>query len=498
MEKTNFLQSLITGSSYKETENGAFALSSTGNDLLNAFGTLGAMRNRNSEDIINTFMKAYGQDRLLAMKLLFYIRDSRGGTGERDTFRVIANYLAQTHAEDMEVNLKYVPEFGRWDDLYAFVGTKLEDMAFAIMKEKYHADLLLAKEGKPVSLLGKWLKSANASSKTTRTLGELTAKHFGEKLSVYRKNLTMLRKAIDVTEVKMSSQDWDKINYENVPSYAAKNYRGAFTRHDEARYNDFIKAVNSGEATIKAATLFPYDLVRAYGYDCDGWGKTTKTAVNETIEAQWKALPNYVTDSKRFLVMADTSGSMTGTPVETSVSLAMYFAERNTGEFHGKFITFTDNPRLVDIPDDWNLRDKINHVLQKAYVGYGTDLEKAFELVLKSAVAAKLPQSDLPEAILVITDMEINRFIGYKDATTFTSEMKKRFADKGYTMPTLVWWNVNARQDTFHAEASDDVRFISGSSAAIFKGLCEHLGYSAKELMLNVLNDERYSCITVA
>jgi hypothetical protein len=226
--------------------------------------------------------------------------------------------------------------------------------------------------------------------------------------------------------------------------------------------------------------------------------KPKKTAVNETIEAQWKALPNYVTDGKKFLVMADTSGSMTGTPVETSVSLAMYFAERNTGEFHGKFITFTDNPRLVDIPDNWNLRDKINHVLQHDYVGYGTDLEKAFKLVLNSAVAAKLSQDDLPEAILVITDMEINRFIGYKDATTFTSEMKKRFADAGYKMPTLVWWNVNARQDTFHAEASDDVRFVSGSSAAIFKGLCEHLGYSAKELMLNVLNDERYNCVTVA
>lgn len=496
--ENKFLSGLMSVSSYKETENGAFALSSTQNDLLNAFGTLGAMRSRSNEDIINTFMKAYGQDRLLAMKLLFYIRDSRGGTGERDIFRIIANHLAQTHEADMEVNLKYVPEFGRWDDLYAFIGTKLERQAFAIMHKQYLEDLAAAKDGKPVSLLGKWLKSANASSRTTRKLGELTAERFKEKLSTYRKNLSLLRKAINVTEVKMSSNEWAEIDYEKVPSYASKNYREAFKRHDGDRYAEFMSAVEKGEASIKAATLFPYDIVRTYGYSSWGWGSNKFSEVDETLEAQWKALPNYVTDGKKFLVMADTSGSMEGLPMETSVSLAIYFAERNTGDFHGKFITFTDNPRFVDIPDNWTLREKINHVLDRNYVGYNTNLEKAFELVLNAAIKNHCSQEDLPEAILVISDMEIDQFGSHKANTTFTAEMSKRFADAGYKMPTLVYWNVNARMDTFHAEASDDVRFVSGSSAAIFKGLCEHMGYSAMELMLNVLNDERYNCITVA
>jgi hypothetical protein len=236
--------------------------------------------------------------------------------------------------------------------------------------------------------------------------------------------------------------------------------------------------------------------VRSYGYNSWGWDEDSK--VDETLEAQWKALPNYVTDGKKFLVMADTSGSMTGLPMETSVSLAIYFAERNTGDFHGKFITFTDNPRLVDIPDNWTLRERINHVLKNEYVGYNTNLEKAFELVLDAAIKNHCSQEDLPEAILVISDMEIDQFGSHKANTTFTAEMSKRFADAGYKMPTLVYWNVNARMDTFHAEASDDVRFVSGSSAAIFKGLCEHMGYSAMDLMLDVLNDERYSCITVA
>ncbi len=492
-----------TVSAYKETENGAFALNSTGVNLLNAYGTLGAMRNRPDTDIINTFMKAYGEDRLLAMKMLFYIRDTRGGTGERNTFKVIANYLAENHPEDMKINLQFVPEFGRWDDLYSFVGTNLEDAAFEVMHAQYLKDIAATKTKKAsVSLLGKWLKSTNASSEETNKLGRLTAKKFGISEKEYRKSLSMLRKLIDVTEVKMSANNWDKINYEGVPSYAAKNYREAFVKHDESRYNEFINAVKTGNAKINSKTLFPYDLVREYGYTCDGWGgwggSISNHKIDETLEAQWKALPDYVTDGKKFLVMADTSGSMNGLPVETSVGLAIYFAERNTGDFHGKFITFTDNPRLVDIPDNFNLRNKIDLVMDHRYVGYNTNLEKAFELVLSAAIQNHCSQDDLPEAILVISDMEIDGFGSRNANTSFTSEMKKRFEDAGYKMPTLVYWNVNARQDTFHADANEDVRFVSGSSAAIFKGLCEHMGYSAMELMLNVLNSERYDCITVA
>jgi hypothetical protein len=487
----SFLSNLKAVSAYKETENGAFALSSTGNDLLNAFGTLAAMRRRDALDIINKFALAYAEDRLLAMKLLFYVRDARGGCGERETFRTLVTWMANNHPEDIKVNLALVAEYGRWDDLYAFVGTKLEKDALDIMKAQFEQDMKDLYKGKPVSILGKWLKSENTSSAESRQLGKKTREHFGLTAKEYRQKLSMLRKAIDVVETKMSAQNWSDISYEAVPSYAAKNYADAFAKHDEDRYNEFLNNVKAGTAKINAATLFPYDLVRSYT-------NGRRHDVDDTVEAQWKALPNYVTDEKKFLVMADTSGSMTGLPMDTSVGLAIYFAERNTGAYHGKFITFTDTPRFFDLPDSLSLRERVNLVMDYKNVGYNTNLEAAFELVLKSAIKGKVPQEELPEAILVISDMEIDQFGSRSQNTTFTAEMEQRFADAGYKMPTLVYWNVNARQDTFHAETNDNVRFISGSSAAIFKGLCEHMGFSARELMLNVLNSERYSRVKIA
>ena len=496
-----FLKGLDTVSAYKETENGAFALSTTHKSLLDLFGTIGALRRRDDSDVINLFTKAYVEDRLLAMKILFYARDVRGGLGERRVFRTIASWLAKNHKEDIKLNLQYIPEFGRWDDLYVFVGTPIQEEAMKVLKEQFEKDLVGMAEKKEISLLAKWLKSVNTSSKESRLLGRLTAKAFGLTEKDYRKKLSDLRKYLFIVEKTMSKNEWGNINYNTVPSYAAKNYSAAFMKHDEKRYQAYLDALTNpevGSAKINADTLFPYDLVREYGYDSWCYSDTKKVNVDQRIEAQWKALPNYVTDGKKFLVMADTSSSMSGLPMETSVGLAIYFAEHNTGAYHGKFITFTEKPRFFDLKDELTLREKINLVLHKDNVGYNTNLEKAFELVLNSAVQNHCSQEDLPEAILVISDMEIDRFGSYEENTTFTTEMKRRFADAGYKMPTLVYWNVNARFDTFHAEASDDVRFVSGSSAAIFKGLCDHMGSTAEELMLATLDVERYSVIKVA
>ena len=484
-----FLNSLGNVSTYKETENGAFALNSTMNKSLDLFGTIGALRNRSDDEIVSMFLEAYGEDQLLALKMLFYTRDCRGGLGERNTFRVIAKYLATNHSADMKVNLWAVPFYGRWDDLYLFEGTPLEKDAFGFMKNQIDFDLENAKSNKSISGCAKWLKSVNATSKETCRLGRLTAKYFGMSEKTYRKTLSQLRSYANVVETEMSANKWAQIAYDKVPSYAAKNYRNAFIKHDEDRYNKFLASVEVGEKNINAGTLFPYDIIREY--TCQPVFKLNKTA-----ELQWKALPDYVADSKKkFLVMADTSASMIGLPRDTAVSLAIYFAERNTGDFHGKFITFTDSPRFVDIQDDLSLCDKTKIVMDDKYVGYSTNLEAAFNLVLRSAIFGDVPAEDMPDAILVISDMEINSFSDEEEELSFTETMKRKFADAGYSMPTLVYWNVNARANTFHGNANDDIRFISGSSATIFKSLCDHMGDSAKDLMLATLNSDRYSNI---
>jgi hypothetical protein len=469
---------------------------------------IGAMRTRSDRDVIDAFIKAYAEDRLLAMKMLFYARDVREGLGERKIVKTIFAHLARNHKDDIEINFDIISEYGRWDDFYAFVGTPLEAKAFAKMKSQFDSDLQNLKEGKNVSLLAKWLKSQNTSSNESKRLGRLTAKYFypeiedfNSRAAHYRKDLAALRAKIEIVESKMSAKKWDEIEYESVPSKASTIYREAFRTHDSERYNEFIGNVNNGTAKINAKVLYPYELIRPYTKNC-GWSHPY-ISMDETLEAQWKALPNYVTEDKDFLIMADVSGSMSGLPMDVSISLAIYFAERNKGAYHNTIMTFESQPKFIEIPE---INDKTKEALtlaeKVAYVndmGWGgsTNLKAAFEMVLNAAVKGNVKPEDMPKALVVITDMEIDAY-GRNDVT-FTTAMKERFEAAGYEMPTIVWWNVNARMDTFHGEYNDTgVRFISGCSSTIFKSLCENMGTTPEELMLMTLNSERYDAVKIS
>lgn len=497
--ENNFLKSLKNVSNETKTDNGAFALKSTNNELVDLFASIGAMRNKTDIEIMSSFITSLAVEPLLTMKTLFYARNIRGGLGERKTFRTIIRYLADTRPELIQKNIKLIPEFGRWDDLYSLVGTKCEYTAFELMHKQFINDLNAIKEGKleKVSLLGKWLKSTNTSSKESRKLGKLTAKWFATnpiKSDLYneiqyRKNLSALRNAIKIVERKMSANEWDKIEYDKLPSKAAQNYSEAFLRHDKERYEQYKTDLMNGITTINASALYPYDISKFYiGYNYD--------KKDDSIhEAQWKALPNYITRNKDFLIMADTSGSMCGIPMQTSVGLAVYFAERNKGFYHNKFMTFSANPELISLNDNMNLREKFTTVLSANW-GMNTNLEAAFNMVLSAAVRGKLKQEELPEALVVITDMQIDE--GSRNDTTFTDTMKEKFKNAGYEMPILVWWNVNASHFVVHSDWNDEsVRFVSGHSPVVFKGLCENLGYNAMELILSVLNNKIYDRVKI-
>lgn len=497
MENTNnFLSGLINEGNEKLTENMAPAYKSTLNSLLDFFALMGAVRNRKPDEIYDLFEKAYAEDSLLALKSLFYLRNIRGGLGERDVTRQILKTAAEEHTADILVNFDNIAKFGRLDDFYAFVGTRLESYAFDFLHKLYLDDLEYLEKGelKNLSLVGKWLKSCNTSSEESRALGRLTARKFGESEASYRKHLSALRKALNVVECKMSSKEWDSIDYEKLPSCAALRYRNAFLKNDESRYNAFLEAVREGKAKINSSTLYPYDLARKYVDD----GAYYEIKLDDTIEAQWKALPNFVTENKNFLIMADVSGSMTGLPMATSVSLAIYFAERNTGLYHNKFMTFSEHPEVVLLPEGASLASKVRTTMLSHW-GMSTNLEAAFDMVLKAAVKNNCKQEELPDALVVITDMEIDAYSYRGDTLSFTAEMNRRFEEAGYKMPVIVWWNVNARQNTFHALNTDsNVRFISGLSASIFKGLCEKMGASPLDLMLGILSDPMYDSVRLA
>lgn len=470
----------------KFTENGQMAYNTTNSNLLDLFGTIGALRTRDKAEIEDKFARAFAEDALLATKMLFYAGDIRGlGLGERRTFRICLKWLAMNYPDIVRKNITAIPMFNRWDSIFELVGTPCEEDMWFVIDKQLQKDVLQALAGESCSLLAKWMPSENASSKATKALALKAIKALGITPREYRKVLSNLRRYIDVTETKMSQNEWNSINYEAVPSVAMKNYQKAFARRDALRYQEYLASVNKGEKKINSSTLYPYDLVEQYLNYRNGGPAT---------EAQWKALPNYVSGENNVLVMADVSGSMCGRPMATSVGLAIYFAERNKGAYHNLYMTFTDQPRFVSIKEGATLRENVRFV-EQAGIGYNTNLEAAFNEILKMAVQNSLRNEELPKALLIVSDMEID-YVVSRDGLDFVEIMKKRFAQHGYKMPKLIMWNVDSRQDTFLTQG-DDVLQVSGQSTNTFKSVLSSINCSAYELMLKVLNDELYSCIEI-
>lgn len=476
----SFMDDLEIETSVTLTENGGRALSTTGDKLLNLFAVLGALRSRPT-DVINKFDAAFRENADLATKMVFYGRDVRGGLGERTVGRLMLRELALLYPEVVTANLKNIVKFGRYDDLFVFFDTSVETDMIEFIKKQLVLDYKCMKSHQQVSLLAKWMPSINASSEHTKALAHRFVKALNTTPREYRKTLSALRKYIDVTEVKMSANKWTDIDYKAVPSNAMANYGSAFARHDYKGFNRYMDAVKSGDVKINAATLYPYNVIE------------TMYGNRDVAKAQWQALPNYVEGDNNFLIMADVSGSMMGRPMATSVGLAIYFAERNHGAFANKFMTFTDIPKIVDVTGN-NLFEKYCSVTD--HVGYSTNLEAAFDAVLSTAVRTKCPQEDLPKALVIISDLEIDYWDG--SSLTFTEEMRKRFADAGYEMPKLVYWKVDSRKDTFLASKNDpNTILVSGQSASTFKNLIKGIDLSAFEIMVQTLDDPRYDCVVV-
>ena len=506
----NFATAMHNVGTHKLTENGAFAYNTTNQgDLLDLFSQIGALRTRSEREIEQKFAAAFSEDKLLATKMLFYAGDIRqGGLGERRTFRICLHWLAENQPAIVRKNLELIPYFNRFDSLFVLVGTECESQMWELIAKTLLEDTRAMKNSRngkhvPASLLAKWMPSENTSSAKTRAMAAKAIRELGLKPREYRKMLSALRKHINVTERMMSAGEWSAIDYAKVPSYAMHNYGSAFAKHDHERFDAYLKSVNKGEAKIHAGVLYPYDLVEKYlkrpdyrvpGEYCgDCWVARDADAV---VEAQWKAMPNYLTKPVNAVVMADVSGSMSGRPMATSIGLAIYFAQRNTGWYHNQYMTFTREPSFINIKEGATLHDCVKQVAE-AGVGYGTNLEKAFLAILDTAVRNKVPVNEMPETLVVISDMEIDKYMqpGYR--WDFLQTMRVRFANAGYKMPKIVLWNVNARKDTVLSQ-SEDVIFISGQSASSFKSLCQNLdGITAYELMLQVLNAKAYAQVQI-
>ncbi len=487
----NFAEAAKNEAMFTHTENGAIALNTTGNALLDLFSTIGSLREADEKRVERLFAEAYKEDPLLATKIVWYGRDITEGLGERKTFRTLLRYMAQYHPEALRPNLDLIGVYGRYDDLYSLIGTPLETDMWTVMKAQFEADLKVLNSGDKttISLLAKWIKTADASSDKTRKLGILTAKKLGYPVYNFKRIVRSMRKRIGIVETLMSTGRWDEIDYPAVPSRAMMIYRNAFKKHDEERYNEFINKAITGEAKINSSTLFPYDLVeKIFG----SWSYIVNE--DKTVEAQWRQLPNYVDEGTNALVIADTSGSMSGRPICTAIGLAIYFAERNKGAYHNMWMSFSSYPNMHIIKGE-TLAQKINSINKDDW-SMNTDLKAAFEKVLDIAIKNNVPQDEMPKSLIVISDMEIDA-CGNKN-WSFYDQMSAMYKAHGYEIPNIIFWNVNSRHDVFHADSKrKGVQLISGQSTTVFKHVMDCVGMTPVEAMMKTINSERYDAITI-
>ena len=417
-------------------------------------------------------------------------------------------------------NVALIPFYGRWDDMYALVGTPAESAMWEVMREQLEADLKAVEEATPehpadISLLGKWLKSCNSSSKETCALGRLTYRNLGYKSeAAYRKDLAKLRKAIRIVEADMSARRWSDIEYDKLPSRAGLIYRGAFRKHDQERYEAFIEAVNSGEKKINAAMNTPQDIVHAYMGRYKIRRFSGDFPVDETLEAMWKNLPDFVQSDENILCLVDVSHSMYGMygrPIEVSTGLGMYFAQKNRGDFHNLFLTFETEPKFVQLRDHVSLAQNLRLTMDAPWGG-STDLNKACREILRFASDHNVPNEDMPTRLIIISDMEIDEashpsICEDEDVNTFDAkdvlhidELREMYAEHGYTVPQAIYWNVCSWENHFHTRSDiPGTMLASGSSPAVFQAIMaiEDIDITPLDAMLEVLNGERYAPITV-
>ena len=495
-----FMNQLNNSFNYKRTENGALAHRTTNSAVYDMFAMGAAYRSRSDEDVILLFKNAFEEDETLALKCLFYIRDCRGGQGERRFFRVCIKWLAENYPNRIRDLVQYLPEYGRYDDLFELFDTDLENDVINLIKTQLSEDMASHKNG--ISLIAKWLPSENASSARTIAKAKKIRNALGVTSKDYRKMLSKLREKIKVLERLMSANRWEEIEFDKIPSKAGLIYKNAFARRDiiAKKYEAFAKDKNT---TVNAGTLYPYEVVAKAiqnGYRKPNFSDTDRAIINK----YWENLPDYLNGKDcSMMCVVDTSGSMTGygaaAPINVAISLGMYCAERIGEPFKNHYISFSRTPQLIKV-EGIDFIDKVQRIY-RTNLCENTDLPAVFDLLLQIARQPGVKKSDIPKTIVVISDMEIDSgTYDWKNSKPWTTgsaatEMEKirqKWELFGLELPKLVYWNVEARHNTI-LDAGPNVSFVSGMSPVIFKQVLT--GKTGYDLMLEALMAERYNVI---
>jgi len=463
------------------TENLMPTNSTTDSFVLDLFADIGALRGKDKKIIITKMYNALQEDPLLATKVLYWARDIRGGAGERNTFRVVIQWMAETYPDIFLKNLHLIPVYGRWDDILAVIG--INDNI-----DKYILGLILGGLGnkQTAGLVAKWMPREKSSKKAYAVK---LRKLMGLNPKEYRK---LLATNSNTVEDLMCANNWDKIDYEKLPSYAMNKYNKAFKKHSANLFDKYMTAVKEGTKSIKSTTLYPYDLVKKSMHNRD-----------DVANEQWKALPNYMEGIKgrRIMPIIDTSGSMLSgegsiVPMLISISLGLYISERNEGPFKDWMYIFSAAPELIKVGGT-TLSEKISSLPR--INAWNTNIELVFTTMLNKAVEFNAAAEDMPTHILIISDLEFDECVATPKATAMEM-IKFNYEKNGFELPKIIFWNVNVKNDSKNQPVKmndQGVALVSGASAAIMKSVLTGEIFTPYDIMLHTINSDRYKNVTI-
>lgn len=436
---------------YTRTENGALTYKSSFNKNLDLFFLGGAARKYDMIQIRSLVADAWNEDPKTCLKVLLFLRDIREGAGEKRIYREAMNYILPK--VDKRTLIEATIEMGSWKDVFQFLPL---DAYKDFVKERYEEHV----KTQSYDLMEKYMPSIGGK---WNSVAEQLAKHLGLTPKEYRKYLSKARASLKVVERNLCAKTYEEIDYSKLPSQAGLRYRNAFMNHDGERYKEYLNEVTSGKKKMNTSTLAPYEILKPL--IMKAIQHRYKEADNVVIETAWNEFTKKIIPAKRGIVVADVSGSMCYDPLCISVSLGMFYAQCNNGIFHNKLITFSQNPNFITFEDSDSLEDKIDKIVSADW-GMNTDLEAVFDLILKTAVEYHLPESEMPEVVYIVSDMELD--ICTSDSTNF-EYIKKLYKESGYEMPTLVFWNVNSHGRNVPVKSDENnTILLSGASANLF------------------------------
>ncbi len=460
------------------TANGAPSLSTSDGALVNLFYR--CVRGIDDKTLYALAEEAAKDSMLNTLKIIAYVRDIRGGKGERDLGRALFQWLLSREHLLIQNMWLYLDTYGRYDDLIHLPPKSLAYKEYVrLIGNQLKQDLVQMKDNKQVSLVAKWIPSESSAinKKTNFTYRLARSMKIGmpELRKIY---LTPLRNHINILERNMCSMNWPVIEYEKLPSQALNRHVEAFKRNDLEKYNAYLEALKNKTAIVNVKALHPHEVVKKY-MEC--------RERDELTEAQWQEMLKDLPESNA-VVLSDVSSSMSGLPMLISVTLGILLSSIcSNRDFHRRVLTFESQPRFVQLSGESLHKDV--QTLMNAPWGGSTNICAAFDAILET-------NSEKPvDRLIIVSDMQFNRADSVYNESTY-QVMKQKFVSANKKMPHVVFWNVNGAFNDFQALANiPGVSMVSGFSVDILEAILQGDSLTPYDTMMRVLNRERYSHI---